>query len=83
MTVERAEVQSEDRWNVEVLYPSLAEWEEEFKEVGGDPTAVQRGEERWPAIGQYRGRLGESPAVLKEAMELLMSLARKLEKLYT
>ena len=83
MSIPREEVSKEDMWNVDSLYPTLEAWETEFKEVGGDPTAVQRGEHRWPAVAKFRGRLGESPAVLKEALELVLSLARKLEKLYT
>ncbi|SCC90685.1 Oligoendopeptidase F homolog [Chlamydiales bacterium SCGC AG-110-P3] len=83
MTICRNETNKDDAWNVEALYSSLQAWETDFSEVCGDETAVQRGENRWPQVAEYCGRLTESPTVVKEALELILSISRNLEKLYT
>lgn len=78
MTKERSEVALEDKWNVEALYPSLDKWQQDFDAVCHDGKHP-----RWPELTSYQGRLGEKPETLKSALELLLSLDRKLSKLYT
>ena len=72
----RTEVPKEDRWNPEAIYPDLAHWEEAFKEMKPNgPLDVSR-------LLRYKGRLGETPEVLKLALEEFLSLERKLTRLY-
>jgi len=58
----RQDVPIEKRWNVESVFSSEADWQEAFAKV----------EAAIPGIAQYKGRLGESGAVLLEAMETLI-----------
>lgn len=69
----RSDVKPADRWDVESLYTSIEEWEKDFEKVKGP----------WPALAAYRGRLGESAAVLREAVEAVLGLKRRVELLYT
>lgn len=74
----RCEVPKEDCWNVDALYPSMDAWEKEFEKIN------QSGQQpRWPDISSYKGRLHESPEVLKNALEGILSMDRKLSTLYT
>lgn len=76
--IERSAVKQDDKWNVEALFPTMEEWEKEFKTVG-------RPSERphWPEIAQYKGKLGEGVEKLKELIVTVMGIERKLSKLYT
>lgn len=78
MTVERSKVPVEDRWNVEALYSSPAEWEKDFKEWGREGTAPH-----WPEIARFKGKLGSGPNELKSFLETLLQISRHLTKLYT
>lgn len=77
-TPERSKVAKQDQWNVETLYPSLKEWEKDYTKVAGATSTP-----RWRHLAKYKGRLGESPQVLKEALDATMDTSRKLTKLYT
>ena len=55
----RADVARECQWSVETVFPSLDAWEAEFVRVEG----------LLPGLTAYQGRLGESAAVLAEALE--------------
>lgn len=74
----RAEIPSNDRWNVEALYPSIEEWEKAFKGVCEQPESP-----RWPTLAAYRGRLKEGAAVVREVLERSCAISRELEKLHT
>lgn len=74
----RSEVSSEDRWNVEAIYPQFEAWEKEFKAACEQQTAP-----RWPSLVAFRGRLKEGPAVVREVFDRSFEIARKLEKLHT
>lgn len=78
MAKERCEIPAEDRWNVEALYPSFNDWQKDF-----DAHSRESQRPRWPELAAYQGRLKESAAVLKEILELLFSIDRKLSTLYT
>lgn len=75
----RDEVLSEDRWNVEALFPSHEEWEKAFKAF--IPNTQQT--PHWPALQAYQSTLDHGPDNLKNALDLLMHIDRQLSKLYT
>ena len=56
---ERNEVQPGDCWDLGSLYESDAAWEADFETLEG----------RIEKFESYRGRLGESPHVLAEALQ--------------
>lgn len=70
---ERANVQEAHKWDLSPLFSSDEQWEALFIEIEAD----------LPRYDSYRGRLGESAGVLKEAIELDLAVMRKVEKLYT
>lgn len=74
----REDVSKEDCWNVEALYPSLEAWSKNFNEAFSQKTKV-----KWPDLEAYKGRLHESPEILKSALDLSMKIGRELTKLYT
>ena len=59
-------------WDLDVLYANADLWEEDFKRL---PLLVEK-------FAAFRGRLAESPAVLKEAIETSDAADRLAEKLY-
>jgi oligoendopeptidase F len=69
----RSEVQGADCWDVEALFPSVEAWEKEYEAAKGP----------WEAVAAFRGRLGESAQVLREAVQAALELRRKVERLYT
>lgn len=78
MAIERTQVALQDQWNVASLYPNMEAWEKAFSQlVPFHPSP------RWPQLASYKGRLGESADILKEALELQLDLSRKLTTLYT
>ncbi len=76
----RQDVSPKDCWNVEALYPSLAEWQKAYDKVARDD---KHHHPRWPEIGAFRGRLHENAETLKGAIELILGLDRVLYKLFT
>lgn len=75
----REEVELEDRWNVEALYPNQAAWEQAFKKLVADPQKTPH----WPSLQAYQGTFDRGPQRVKEALDLLMDIDRELTKLYT
>lgn len=75
---ERSQVAENDQWNVSSVYPSFKEWEEDFKKL-----VKEKKSPYWPEIAAFKGRLAESPETLKQALDTVNDLARKLTKLYT
>lgn len=69
----RDEIPEADRWDLSHLYPEDAAWEAEFSDV----------QRRYPQIGQFRGRLSESPATLLAALEFEKGIDLPLERLAT
>lgn len=78
MVKDRSEVALSDRWNVESLFANFEAWERDFE-------ATSRGNQKphWPELAAYKGKLSESTATMKSALELLFSLDRALSTLYT
>lgn len=77
MSKKRDEIASDDKWNVEAMYADLDSWQKAFDEVAGLSQ-----QPHWPDICQYRGRLNEGAAVLKEALDAIIGLERSLGQLY-
>jgi oligoendopeptidase F len=64
-------------WNVEALYPNLESWQKELA------TFSAPSKPHFPQIAKFKGRLAESPQVLREALDALNESARQCDKLYT
>ena len=75
----RQEVPLEDRWNVEFLYPNQESWENAFKAFVTNPLQTPK----WPALQAFQGTLKEGPEMVRETLDLMMSIDRELSKLYT
>lgn len=69
----RKDVSVEDTWDLSSLFPSEKEWEVAFEEF----------EKMIPTFSDYRGRLGESPAVLRELLEFDLRVDRLAERIGT
>lgn len=67
----RSEVQTENTWKMEDIYPSDADWKKEYEAL----------EAQIPKISQYEGRLGESAKVLLEYLQLRDRLSLMAERL--
>ena len=59
-------------WDLEAIYKSPEEWEKAFEEIR--PMTEK--------FAAFKGRLGESAEVLKEAVEAYLALSRLTEKVY-
>lgn len=73
MLKERKDISDEYKWNLCDMYSSNEEVERDFEEVG----------EMIKNLGEYKGRLGESEDVFKEALSLMEESSRKLSNVYT
>ncbi len=78
MATKRKDVTKEDRWNVEALFPAIQDWENEFKK-----TISSEKRPHWPELKHFQGKLSESTATLKKALETILKIDRKLTALYT
>lgn len=72
---ERQDVPAEDRWNVEALYPSWKEWEEDIARWGREKETIH-----WPEIAAFESSFCDNCAPL---FDLLFDIDRALSKLYT
>ncbi len=68
----RGEIAPGDTWDLALLYSDDAAWQAEF-----DVLAAQ-----WPRAAEFRGRVGESAATLREVLEFEKALNLQIEKLY-
>lgn len=71
-TPSRAEVRSQDTWDLSPLYASPAAWAVDFARL----------QTEYPRIAEYRGKIGASAAALREAMECDKEISQLVEKLY-
>lgn len=78
MTLSRLDVALDDKWNVEALFPSLTDWHLAFTTFRGKEPKIN-----YQEILQYKGKLGESSAILKKALETILAYDRKLSSFYT
>jgi oligoendopeptidase F len=71
-TLTRADVPDSDKWDLSHLFSDADKWAEDF-------AWLQR---RYPKIGDWKGRLGESAATLAAGLEFEKSLDLKIERLF-
>lgn len=69
---DRADVPDEYTWNLAEIFPSIDAWR----------SAKQAIETGLPGLDQYRGRLGESAAVLADALDHFYQLHQDLSRTY-
>ncbi|MGZ0084861.1 oligoendopeptidase F [Caldibacillus thermoamylovorans] len=69
----RSEIPVEETWRLEDIFPTDEAWEQEFHQVKA----------MIPKLGEYKGRLGESPELLYEALQYQDEVSMRLGKLYT
>ena len=69
---QRSEVRPEDKWDIESLYPSTLDWENDLAKTESFADAIEN----------YVGHLSESPQVLLKAIEEILSQDRILSKLF-
>ncbi len=70
--MKRAEVATNDTWDLSKLYHSTKDWENDF----------QRLENQLNDLNEVKGRLAESPATLYKAVDKSFSLSQRIEKIY-
>jgi oligoendopeptidase F len=73
----RKDQPKESLWDVEALYPTIENWEKDLASFSSPSKP------HFPTLEKFKGRLAESPQVLKEALDTLNDIARKCDKLYT
>lgn len=78
MARKRSEVAQQDKWDVESLYADTQAWEADFKQLEGSSTFP-----RWPDLAKWKGTLAQGPQHIKQALEQILNLNRKLDKLFT
>jgi oligoendopeptidase F len=69
---QRSDLALEDTWDLTLLYPSPAAWDADFTSL----------EKRYPTLGDFRGKIAESAALLRDCLELEKSLSLQIERLY-
>jgi len=74
----RADVPKEHQWNVEAIYHTTDEWQKSFLHYKGQDASP-----RWPELVEYKGKLGEGPLLLADALKIYFNIDRILSKLYT
>ncbi len=70
---ERKDIPDDHKWDLASLFISNADWNKLFDEV----------ESQIKVYSDYKGRLNDSIATFKEALDFHMSLTRKIERIYT
>ena len=77
MLKERQEVDKENCWDLDPLYTSFEQWEKDYQ------TLIKEDDNPLKKLLSYRDRLKEGSNVCYECIDLLMTIDRKLSKLYT
>ncbi len=70
---ERGDIPQEHRWDLAPLFATDDEWEKLYAEL----------EAKIRSYPAYRGRLGESAAVLRDVIDFDLEISRGIERLYT
>lgn len=78
MQILRADVLTDDCWDLAPLYPSLEAWEKAYDRFNEESV-----NNSWPTLQSFKGTLGKDSSTLKKALESLFTFSRELEKLYT
>ncbi len=69
---QRSDIDLEDKWNLEDIYPSMETWEEDYKFV----------ETNLDKFADFRGNLGKSGKTILECFQLDEKISKILENLY-
>ena len=69
---DRAKVADAYKWNLADVYPSQATWKAQKEKITAEI----------PRLGEFRGKLGSSPAILADALEMSSRLDKELSRLY-
>ncbi len=69
----REDIEERFRWDLRPLFPGDGEWESLFAEL----------EKKIEGYGRFRGKLGESAGLLREALDFDLEISRALDRLYT
>ena len=69
---DRSKIAERYTWNLTDLYPDDAAWRAAKEKLAGDI----------PRLGQFKGRLASSPAVLADALERMSALDKELSRVY-
>lgn len=67
----REEIPAEFQWDLESIFATKSDWEREFAQVS----------ERMGALRKYQGRLTESPETLYDAIQEMLSVQERLDRL--
>lgn len=70
---ERSEIQKKDTWDLSPLFSTDEKWEKLFREV----------ESSFSGYENFRGRMGESLEIFRNAIFFDLDISRKLERLFT
>lgn len=71
-TPSRSDVRAEDTWDLTPLYSTDEAWEEDFKWLQGE----------YPKAADLQGKLGQSAAALRDALEFEKTLDMRIERLH-
>ncbi|MBC8422825.1 hypothetical protein H8E07_01760, partial [bacterium] len=69
---DRSEIPVEKTWDLTALFESVDAWNAAFDELDG----------MLPKMEEYKGRLGESPEVLAEALAYQFDIAERLDSIW-
>ena len=72
VTKSRDQIEDKYKWNLEDIYPSVDAWKADKKDIA----------QKLPQAASFKGKLGESPRQLYDALSYVFNLYRRLEKLY-
>ncbi len=78
MVRNRSEVPKEDQWCVEDLFADLGAWQKAFDEVKGLDK-----QPHWPEIAAYRDTLSDGATQVRDTLECILGLERRLAALHT
>ncbi|NGX50480.1 MAG: Oligoendopeptidase F, plasmid [Chlamydiae bacterium] len=79
MAKKRDEIDKQDRWNVENIFPTLKAWEQGFQALIKGKSETKR----WPELAKYQGKFNEGAETLSEFLKKMFYIERDLIKLYT
>jgi oligoendopeptidase F len=69
---DRSKIPDKYKWNLAEIYPDDEAWRKEREKLVAE----------LPRVGQFRGRLAESPRVLLECLETISALGKEYARLY-
>src|SRR5262245_64804549 len=70
---DRSKIPAKYTWNLTDIFPTDAAWR----------SAKDKLQAELPQLGQYKGKLGQSPARLADALDKMYAFDKELNRLYT